>query len=206
MQASSRYSVVNIRSYLSGNNELGEEFLKQILSEFSCDKNLDVDRFLKKSAIDFTKKNQSVTYLVFATEDGSLLGYFTIAVKPISVRGEIVNEKMSNRARNKIKRVSELDEITQSYNMSAYLIAQLGKNFSNNVNERISGTELLELAWQVIEQMQYLGGGMVVFLEANNEEKLLKFYADNGFQRFDTRQIVSKDEETHELVQLLRLL
>jgi hypothetical protein len=47
---------------------------------------------------------------------------------------------------------------------------------------------------------------MVTFLEANNEEKLLKFYTDNGFQRFDTRQTVSKDKEPHELVQLLRLL
>ncbi len=89
--------------------------------------------------------------------------------------------------------------------MAAYLIAQLGKNFSDNVNERISGAELLELALQVVEQMQQLGGGMVVFLEANNEEKLLNFYCDNGFKRFDTGQTAS-DENPHELVQLLRLL
>jgi hypothetical protein len=207
MQVNSKYSVVSIRSYLSGDNkELGEDVLTQILSEFSCEKNLDVDRFLKKSAIEFTKKNQSVTYLVFSVDDGSLLGYFTIAVKPLAVRGEMVDGKMSNRAKNKIKRVSELDEETQSYNMAAYLIAQLGKNYADNANEKITGVELLELAWQVVEQMQQLGGGMVTFLEANNEAKLLKFYTDNGFQRFDTRQTVSKDKEPHELVQLLRLL
>jgi hypothetical protein len=118
----------------------------------------------------------------------------------------MVDGKMSNRAKNKIKRVSELDEETQSYNMAAYLIAQLGKNYADNANEKITGVELLELAWQVVEQMQQLGGGMVTFLEANNEAKLLKFYTDNGFQRFDTRQTVSKDKEPHELVQLLRLL
>jgi hypothetical protein len=161
---------------------------------------------LKKSAIEFTKKNQSVTYLVFSADDGFLLGYFTIAIKPLTVRGEMVDGKMSNRAKNKIKRVSELDEETQSYNMAAYLIAQLGKNYADSANERITGVEQLELAWQVVEQMQQLGGGMVTFLEANNEEKLLKFYTDNGFQRFDTRQTVSKDKEPHELVQLLRLL
>lgn len=37
-------------------------------------------------------------------------------------------------------------------------------------------------------------------------EKLLKYYSNNRFSRFDTRQIISKDQEPHELVQLLRLL
>ena len=206
MQANSKYSVVSIRSYLSGDNELGEDLLNQILSEFSCSRNTDVERFLKKSAVEFTKKNQSVTYLVFAVDDGALLGYFTIAIKPISVNGKMVDGEMSNRARNKIKRVSELDHMTQSYSMAAYLIAQIGKNFTDHLDKRISGTELLELAWQVVEQMQQLGGGMVTFLEANNEEQLLNFYFKNGFQRFDIRQTVSRNQESHELVQLLKLL
>ena len=54
--------------------------------------------------------------------------------------------------------------------------------------------------------MQYRGGGMVVFLEANNEEKLLSFYQDNKFRQFDTRLTASKEAEPHELVQFLRLL
>ena len=129
MHANNKYSVVSMRSYLSGNSELGEDILTQILSEFSCTKNPDVDQFLKNRAVEFTKKNQSVTYLVFAMDDGFLLGYFTIAIKPLAVRWDMVNGQMSSRARNKIKRISELDEMTQSYTMAAYLIAQLGKNF-----------------------------------------------------------------------------
>lgn len=206
MQTNTKYSVVSIRSYLSGDCKLGEDDLAQILSEFSCYKNPDVDRFLKRSAIEFTKKNQSVTYLVFSVEDGSLLGYFTIALKPLAVRCNMVDEQLSNRARNKLRRVSELDETTQSYNMAAYLIAQLGKNFSNNVDQRISGAELLALALQVVEHMQKLGGGMVVFLETNNDKHLTDFYTLNGFQRFDTRKTISADKEPHELIQLLRLL
>jgi|GEM_PF-4817257 len=54
---------------------------KGILSEFSCEKNPDVERFLKKSSIEFTKKNQSITYIVLAIDDSELLGYFTIALK-----------------------------------------------------------------------------------------------------------------------------
>lgn len=89
--------------------------------------------------------------------------------------------------------------------MSAYLIAQLGKNFADGRNNRIT-EQRCWTAWSVIEEMQYMGGGMVVFLEANNDDKLLKYYNDNRFSQFDTGQTTSKDQEPHELVQLLRLL
>mgnify|MGYP000615218673 CR=1 FL=1 len=47
-----------------------------------------MEQFLKERAIEFTKKNQSVTYLVISSDDGELLGYFTIAVKPITVNAD----------------------------------------------------------------------------------------------------------------------
>ena len=156
-----KYSVINIRKYLESDDpRLGEEDLIQILSEFSCEKNPDVERFLKKSSIEFTKKNQSITYIVLSIDDGELLGYFTIALKPLTVRGETV----SNTVKKKLLRVSELDEETQTYTMSAYLIAQLGKNFTNGANEKITGAELLEAAWNKVEEIQYQAGGVVTFV------------------------------------------
>ncbi|MCM1134086.1 MAG: hypothetical protein NC400_00790 [Clostridium sp.] len=89
--------------------------------------------------------------------------------------------------------------------MSAYLIAQLGKNYTDGRNREITGKELVELAWTVVEEGQYMYGGMVTFLEAGNNEKLLDFYRNNRFSQFDTRQTMA-DTEPHELVQLLRLL
>lgn len=201
--AANKFSVVNIRRYLNNDDpEFGESLLCQVLSEFSCTKNPDVEHFLKSSSIEFTKKNQSVTYLVFATDSMDLVGYFTIALKPLVVRGETV----SNTVRRKLARISELDYYSQTYTMSAYLIAQLGKNFRNGINEKITGAELLNLAWDTIKKIQYMSGGTVVFLEANNNARLLDFYNSNKFSKFDTRVTVSKDQESHELVQLLRLL
>ena len=198
-----KFSVINIRRYLNSDNpKLGESRLLQVLSGFSCPKNPDVERFLLKSSIEFTKKNQSVTYLVFDVSSMELVGYFTIALKPLTVRGETV----SNTVKKKLMRVSELDEQSQTYTMSAYLIAQLGKNFKNGAEKKITGEELLELAWDIVEKMQYMGGGMVTFLEAENSERLLSFYQANRFQTFDTRQTATDSEEPHELVQLLRLL
>ena len=203
MLETNKFSVINIRRYLNSDNpKLGQSRLLQVLSGFSCQKNPDVERFLKKSSIEFTKKNQSVTYLVFDVSSMELVGYFTIALKPLTVRGETV----SNTVKKKLMRVSELDEQSQTYTMSAYLIAQLGKNFKNGAEKKITGEELLELAWDIVEKMQYMGGGMVTFLEAENSERLLSFYQANRFQTFDTRQTATDSEEPHELVQLLRLL
>ena len=204
MLTKDKFFVINIREYLAlgSDTEVGEPALIETLSEFSCPRNADVERFLKKNAIEFTKKNQSVTYLVFSLGNMELLGYFTIALKPLTVRGETV----SNTVKRKLLRVSEFDMQTQSYTMSAYLIAQLGKNFANGLDKQITGEELIELAWKVIEEMQYMGGGMVVFLEANNEERLLNFYRNNKFQQFDTRLTISNEKEPHELIQMLRLL
>ncbi len=203
MTEKNKYRIINIRRYIGNENpELGEDELLQILSEFSCPLNPDVERFLKYSSIEFTKKNQSVTYLVFSVADGKLLGYFTLALKPLTVRGETV----SNTVKRKLLRVSELDKKSDTYTMSAYLIAQLGKNYSEKDGKMITGAELLGLAWDKIKATQYMFGGMVTFLEAENEEKLLSFYRENRFSQFDTRQTASDAEESHELVQLLRLL
>lgn len=194
---------INIRDYLAlgDDDEAGEPELVRTISEFSCLQNPDVERFLKNSAIEFAKKNQSVTYLVFSVESKELLGYFTLAVKPLTIRGETI----SNTTKRKLLRVSELDENSDTYTMSAYLIAQLGKNYTDGRNERITGKEIIELAWTVIEEAQYMLGGMVTFLEAENEERLLAFYRDNRFLQFDARRTAS-GTEPHELVQLLRLL
>ncbi len=49
MQETSKYTVFNIREYLGdGSHGLGEDTLVQVLSEFSCKINQDVERFVKK--------------------------------------------------------------------------------------------------------------------------------------------------------------
>ena len=168
----SKFSTVNIREYLaeSKDAEIGEDVLLRIFSDFSCPINPDVEQFLKERAIEFTKKNQSVTYLV-------------------------------------ISRVSELDEASHSYNLSAYLIAQIGKNYTEGLNNRITGKELLELAIDQVKDLQYQAGGMVIFLEAENKKSLMKFYQDeNNFKMFSTRKSKSTVNEPHTLVQLLKTL
>jgi len=201
MQPANNFIVLNIREYLENEDKrLGEETLVQLLSEFSCPLNPDVERFLKEQAIEFAKKHQAVTYLVLSLEDAELLGYFSITIKPLVVKS------FSNSVKRKLARFSEIDKSEQTYNLAAYLIAQLGKNFNDRAKERITGQELLEAAIRQTQLLQYQAGGMVAFVEADNKDKLLSFYENYGFKRFDTRQAASGEAEPHELVQLLRLL
>ncbi len=139
---------------------------------------------------------------MFSSEDAELVGYFAITIKPITVNAE----PFSNTVKRKLARVSELNEQNHTYNLAAYLIAQLGKNYHNGANERITGEELLGLAVKQIQQLQYLAGGMVVFLKTSNEEKLLSFYEDRGFQQFDSRLSETAGREPQELIQLLKIL
>ena len=138
---------------------------------------------------------------MFSTENAELVGYFAITIKPITLNAK----PFSNTIKRKLSRVSTLNEQDQTYNLAAYLIAKLEKNDNNGANERISGKELLGLAIRQIQRIQYLAGGMVIFLEAANEEKLLSFYRENGFQQFDTRLTDFSKGEPHELIQLLKL-
>lgn len=195
-----KYAVVNIRDYLknSGKGEIGEKELERILSDFACPLNQNVERFLKNQAIEFTKKNQSVTYLVFSKVDAVLVGYFTLASKPIEVKSSL----FSKTVQRKISRVSEYNQKHQVFHLSAYLIAQFGKNFKEDVKCKITGQELMQIAKNKIKELQYMLGGMVVFLETEENEKLLEFYSkQNEFKEFDIRELNSPEEGR--LVQML---
>ena len=51
MQSANNIIVLNIREYLD-DGKLGEDKLVQLLSEFSCPLNPDVERFLKQQSIE----------------------------------------------------------------------------------------------------------------------------------------------------------
>lgn len=199
------FTTINIREYLNNPNddEIGENALLQILSDYSCEINSDVERFLKEQSIEFSKKHQSVTYLVFSNEDAELLGYFTLTIKPITIK---CNKIESKRILKRIARISDCREDDDTYSLSAYLIAQLGKNYANNNDKRITGEQLLGLAINQIKDLQYLIGGTIMFLEAENKQELMKFYKDNGFVEFDTRETTSTVSEQHTLIQLLKVI
>lgn len=202
---SEQYFTVNIRAYLDKDKPtyIGEDSLYELLSDFSCPDNPDVEYFLLHNAIEFTKKDQSVTYLVFNAEDASIVGYFALAVKSISVNAANISKTMAR----KLARVSILDENTSSYTTAAYLIAQLGKNYSLPQEKRIDGSVLLDFALETISEMKYSIGGVMEFLECEDNKFLMDFYTRNKFKVFDVRTTVPTPGECpHQLNQLLKFI
>lgn len=187
---------------------LGEDDTKSILSTFVCPLNKDVENFIKYKAIEFSKRDFSKTYLVFWETDDekekALVGYYTIASKFIRVERSAVNSKEARKLRDH----GVFDENTNEYIVSAPLIAQLGKNYSEGNECIISGSDLLQLAIERVKRVQHEIGGKFVYLECEDEAKLLAFYTKNRFKVFGKRKL-DRDEtdiKGHYLIQLFAML
>lgn len=198
-----KFFYVNLKDFFTKKDVFanGEKELNEYISTYECPVNADVESFFKRKAIEFSNKKQSVTYLVFTTDDVTFVGYFTLAVKPLVVKPDNVSKTMEK----KIKRISVTDAIEGSYLLPAYLIAQLGKNYYRDSDKRISGDDLVALAIDAIEDFVYGIGGLVIYLEAEPADKLLQFYQNeqNKFRIFDTRKT---DSGNQELIRLLKII
>ena len=179
------YKVFNI---LDMAEAIGETNLKELLSDFSCPKNEEIQKFVRTNAYDFARKKLSVTYLV-VNEDNYIEAIFALAHKAV----EIGDASLSNSKRKKISRYAVLDSGTGSYTVSAFLIAQFGKNYALDADKRLSGNELMDLEFEVLERVQREIGGGVVFLECEDKPQLLNFYQNekNGFIPFNERYSVT---------------
>ena len=86
-----------------------------------------------------------------------------------------------------------MDSEAGSYTVSAFLIAQFGKNYAVDEGKGISGNELMDLTFEVLDRVQHDIGGGIVFLECEDKIKLLDFYQSekNGFIPFNERYSVN---------------
>lgn len=205
MNSLSEYYCVNIRDYLIANEkgETEEQRLKEIISGFICPLNLSIERFLKGSAVEFARKHQSVTYLVLSNENSKLLGYFTLAVKSLTVSVDCVSSTVKKR----LIRVGEQNIEKKTCTFPAFLLAQFGKNYAESIGMKITGDDLMQLAWIIIRKIQYMCGGVVVFLEAKDNPGLISFYENkNGFRQFGRRICHAAEDGPCELIQFMRFL
>lgn len=138
-----------------------------------------------------------MTHLV-VDDNADIVGYFTLTHKPIRVPAEF----LTNTAQKKIERFAKLDEGTNSYDVSAFLIAQFGKNTA--VNSSVTGNDMMNMAISVLSKVQRQVGGGIVFLECEDNGRLIDFYQNenNRFVVYGER-FSNKEKVTYK--QLLRL-
>ncbi len=182
----------------------GEEECRIILSSFSCPLGKDVEDFISHKAIEFAKQRIAMTFLVFHERDEqlSMVGYYTLANKFVSVSGHMLSKTMQKR----ISGFSQYDSTLDRYLVSMPLIAQLGRNFKyEKINTGFTGGDLLELACKRIIQVQKIIGGKMTYIECASNPKLHLFYSKHDFVAFGERE-KEHDElaESPVLVQMLR--
>lgn len=110
--------------------------------------------------------------------------------------------------RKRIAKFSVYDSRIRAYCLSAPLIAQLGKNFTNEYHKLITGDELLHLACEKVAKIQLDLGGRFAYLECEDKAPLLEFYSRNGFCPFDQRSLDSDETglSGEYLIQLLKYI
>lgn len=195
------YKIINLKDIY---NNLGENKTKDILKDYECKLNSDVEYFLKEKAIEFSKQDISRTFIVMSQYKGKdvIVGYFAIANKATTIKKFI----LSNTKRKKIFKYAKYNSEIKGYNIALPLIGQLGKNYYNGYDKLITGDILLKFACDKIKETQDILGGRYVFLECEDNEKIKEFYESNGFECFGKRNLEKDEREKSTGVYLLQML
>lgn len=195
------YKVINLKDIY---NSIGEDKTKEILKDYKCEINSDVEYFLNQKAIEFSKQDIARTYIVmgkYKNED-VIVGYFAIANKSTTIKKTV----LSNTKRKSLLKYAKYDSESKGYNIALPLIGQIGKNYSRGYNDLISGDILLKLACDKIKSIQNLIGGRHVFLECQDNIKIREFYESNGFVCFGKRNLERDEREKNGGEYLLQMV
>jgi len=171
-----------------------EKDVEKFIDNFSCPRDYDVETFLKKKALLFQSKNKAKTYFIL-TDDSNMedrtdiLAYFALSMKVLHIP-----EKLSKNQRKKIDGLyNSISEIP------VYLIGQIAKNESSK--DKISGKEIIEFAYSYVREASTIVGGRIILIELKNNDKLIKFYENNGFVL-----LPNKTENEEDLLQMVRVI
>lgn len=174
---------VGLQKLLESENQIEkiEKFLKTFKSNFATTN--EVEYFLHNNAIEFEKKTLSTTHLLI-NENNKLVGYFSIANKKLNIPKEVVK----TFSKTKLKKIGQSSNIKKdgSYEINSYLIGQLGINFSQEIKgEKITGKDLLSEIWILLLEAKKLVNVKYIWLECENNSKLINFYKEFGFDLID---------------------
>lgn len=195
------YSIISLEDMYKS---IDEKKIKEILKNFTCDKNKDVEYFIREKAIEFLKFGISKTFLVMSSyrDKQVIVGYFALTNKVTRIKKSLLSKTKQKR----LKQFATNDEDSKYFTLSLPLIGQLGKNYYNDYNKLISGDILLKLACDKVKEAQQILGGKFVVIECEDKQKLKEFYENNGFVCFDKRNLEKEEREKNQGEYLLQML
>lgn len=157
-----------------------DNLLAEALDMFRCYRDLDIEQFLRKKAIDFEKRGYCTVYLILneeAFDRGQIviIAYFTLSHKSIgiipgvskTIRGKIAGKKDAGLAH-------------------FVLIGQLGKYITKDkcgdkYTTDITSEDILNDAFTIIEKASDFIVCRGVLVECSSEKKVHMIYKNYGF-------------------------
>lgn len=130
------FRAMNLLELMKNNSE---EFVQNWLENFSCSKNPDVEKFIRKNSISFAKQYLSAVWLVFYEEgeEQICVGYFAL----INKHFQVDLSKLSKTLAKRVQKFATFEETLNRYVVSAPLIGQLGKNYFTDITNSSPATK-----------------------------------------------------------------
>lgn len=154
--------------------DYGVERTRLVLSKFMCPSNPEVQDFISNRAIDHERRRLARTRLIIDEDAGyQIVGFYSLAIKSFVLSG-----KLSTSQKKKFFGTSQ----TNGDVIPAILIGQLGKN--DNVTSEFTGSDLMDLIFRDICQMDTFIPSIVAYVEHNGSDCLVKYYEKHGFMYF----------------------
>lgn len=160
---------INIIPLLDILDNYSENEVESKFSTFSCQKNVDVQRFLRENSIPYEKAHNARTYLL-VDENLNILAFYSLALKTICSDGL----NLTSNLKKKIKGYGSYSKKLHT----GFLIGQLARN-DNCKRKNLSGDQILQFAiLQLVEIQNHIGGRLIVI---DCVDQLLEFYERNSF-------------------------
>jgi hypothetical protein len=171
-----------------------EQEINKVFNNFVCEKDDDIEYFLKNKAIIFEKLGKCRTFIIYDEENNKfeILGYFTLALQILKIPNRLSNRKIKILDGFSAKKDNEV--ITE---LPCILIGQFGKNY--NCHTKITGAEIMSFCLNILFDGQEKLGGRLIALECKNVGYLIDFYKNFNFDLIN-------QNTTNELLQFIRVL
>ena len=152
------FNVLNLGILL---REYDESIVMQKMMEFDCPKNSEINDFFHNKAIGSVQRHQTATFLV-VDNNNQINGFYSLTHKSL----EVSAANLSKTYAKKIAMYSDYDESKNSYYISAFLIAQFGKNENISKSSVISGDEMMNIVLEHLRTVRDEMLGILFILNA----------------------------------------
>lgn len=173
------YTVVPLLNLIQ---KLNKEEINELLSNFACPLDKNIEEFVRMKAYDFEYHDLSRTYLIYNKKE--LCGIFSLAMSEVNINKNLTRKQ-------------KLDLFGTTYSLGkripAHLIGQISKNFAYGRNDLITGEQILDYAKNYVIVANDMTPAPMIRVDCAKKDVLSAFYENAGFKQMGSLNNENKD-------------